>query len=156
MALPRSESERRTAPSCVDVNYQSWWRTRGLRDQEPSQLLCGNCPVLNAWENRTMSDPDWRSPETYAKLQTAEAPDFAWECFRRNSNCRKDYRTRQNSGSISEPNMCAICESDTPPRCRDLLRGLFTRSANGRVKTVLKDLGPEPRLKCVSGRDRND
>jgi hypothetical protein len=48
-----------------------------------------------------MSDPDWRSPETYAKLQTAEAADFACECLR-NSDYREDYRTRPNmiSGSM--------------------------------------------------------
>jgi hypothetical protein len=58
-------------------------------------------PVLIAWENRTMSEFDWRSPEAYAKLQTAEAADFAWECRRRNSDYREDYRTRPNmiSGS---------------------------------------------------------
>ena len=37
-----------------------------------------------------MSDFEWRSPETYAKLQTAEAADFAWECCRRNSDYRED------------------------------------------------------------------
>jgi hypothetical protein len=49
-----------------------------------------------------MSEFDWRSPETYAKLQTAEAADFAWECLRRNSDYREDYRTRPNmiSGSM--------------------------------------------------------
>jgi Proteobacterial transcriptional regulator-like domain len=48
-----------------------------------------------------MSDLDWRSPETYAKLQTAEAADFAWEYFRRNRGCREDYRTRPNTISDS-------------------------------------------------------
>jgi hypothetical protein len=58
--------------------------------------------VFIAWENRTMSEFDWRSPETYARLQTVEAADFAWECRRRNSDCREDYRTRPNmvSGSM--------------------------------------------------------
>jgi hypothetical protein len=43
-----------------------------------------------------MCEFDWRSPETYAKLQTAEAADFAWEFLRRNSECREDCRTRPN------------------------------------------------------------
>jgi Family of unknown function (DUF6499) len=49
-----------------------------------------------------MFEFDWRSPETYAKLQTAEAADFAWECLRRNSDYREEYRTRPNmiSGSM--------------------------------------------------------
>jgi hypothetical protein len=49
-----------------------------------------------------MFEFDWRSPETYAKLQTAEAADFAWECLRRNRDDREDYRMRPNmtSGSI--------------------------------------------------------
>jgi hypothetical protein len=57
-----------------------------------------------------MFEFDWRSPETYAKLQAAQAADFAWECLRRNGGYREDDRTRQNSGPISEPNVCAICE----------------------------------------------
>jgi Family of unknown function (DUF6499) len=36
-----------------------------------------------------MFEFDWRSPETYAKLQTAEAADFAWEYLRRNSDYRR-------------------------------------------------------------------
>jgi hypothetical protein len=49
-----------------------------------------------------MFEFDWRSPETYAKLQTAEAADFAWEYLRRNTDYREDYRTRPNiiSGSM--------------------------------------------------------
>jgi hypothetical protein len=58
--------------------------------------------VLIARENRMMSEFDWRSPETYAKLQTAEAADFASECRRRNSDYREDYRAKPNtiSGSM--------------------------------------------------------
>jgi Family of unknown function (DUF6499) len=63
-------------------------------------ILMRQLPVLIAWENRTMSEFDWRSPETYAKLQTAEAADLAWECLRRNSDCREDYRTRPNMISM--------------------------------------------------------
>jgi hypothetical protein len=48
-----------------------------------------------------MSDFEWRSPETYAKLQTTEAADFARECLRRNSHCPENYRTRQNSEAIA-------------------------------------------------------
>jgi Family of unknown function (DUF6499) len=48
-----------------------------------------------------MFEFDGRSPETYAKLQTAEASDFAWEYLRRNSDCREDYRTRPNMISAS-------------------------------------------------------
>jgi hypothetical protein len=43
-----------------------------------------------------MFEFDWRSPETYAKLQNAEAADLAWECRRRSSDCREDHRTRPN------------------------------------------------------------
>jgi hypothetical protein len=52
-------------------------------------------PVLIARENRTMSEFDWRSPETYAKLQAA---DFVREYLRR----REDCPTRPNmiSGSM--------------------------------------------------------
>ena len=63
-----------------------------------SQFLCGN----DYEKDRTMSEFDWRSPETYAKLQTAEAADFACEYLRRNCDCREDYRTRPDmiSGSM--------------------------------------------------------
>jgi hypothetical protein len=49
-----------------------------------------------------MFEFDWRSPETYARLQSTETADFAWECRRRNSDYREDYRTRPNmiSGSM--------------------------------------------------------
>jgi hypothetical protein len=62
-------------------------------------------PVLIAWENCTMSEFDWRLPETYARLQTAEAADFAREYRRRNSESREDYRTRPNmiSGLMRGP-----------------------------------------------------
>lgn len=36
-----------------------------------------------------MSEFDWRSPEAYASLQSAEAIDFAWECLRRNLDYRR-------------------------------------------------------------------
>jgi hypothetical protein len=51
-----------------------------------------------------MFEFDWRSPETYARLQTAEAADFAWECLRRNSDYREDCRTRPNmiAGSMGK------------------------------------------------------
>jgi hypothetical protein len=48
-----------------------------------------------------MFEFDWRSPETYEKLQATEAADFAWECLRRNGHCREDYRSRQNSEAIA-------------------------------------------------------
>jgi transcriptional regulator len=48
-----------------------------------------------------MSDFEWRSPETYAKLQTAEAADFAGECGRRKSHCRESYRTPRNGEAIA-------------------------------------------------------
>jgi hypothetical protein len=46
-----------------------------------------------------MSEFDWRSPEAYANLQSAEATDFAWECLRRNLDYREDYRSLQRGGS---------------------------------------------------------
>jgi hypothetical protein len=48
-----------------------------------------------------MSEFDWRSPETYARLQSAEAADFAWEYLRRNSDYREDYCTSPNMASGS-------------------------------------------------------
>jgi len=59
--------------------------------------------VLNV-ENRTMSDFEWRSPETYAKLQTAETAetaDFAGECGRRASPCREEHLTPRYSEAIA-------------------------------------------------------
>jgi Family of unknown function (DUF6499) len=58
-----------------------------------------------------MFEFDRRSPETYLKLQTAEAADFAWECLRRNSDYREDYRTRPNmiSGSMRK-SACAFTD----------------------------------------------
>lgn len=47
-----------------------------------------------------MSEFDWRSSDTYKKLQAADAPDFAWECLRRNNDYGSEYRTLQNSGSL--------------------------------------------------------
>ena len=46
-----------------------------------------------------MSEFDWRSSETYKKLQAADAPDFAWECLRRNSDYRSEYRTHHDGGA---------------------------------------------------------
>jgi hypothetical protein len=46
-----------------------------------------------------MSEFDWRSPEVYTTMQVAEAPDFAWEYLRRNSDYQKDYRKLQSGGS---------------------------------------------------------
>jgi hypothetical protein len=62
-----------------------------------------------------MFESDWRSPETYAKLQTVEAADFAWECLRRNRDYREDYRTPQNSGAI--PSIDEYFESDETASC---------------------------------------
>jgi hypothetical protein len=49
-----------------------------------------------------MSNFDWRSPETYAKMQTAEAADFAWEYLRRSSDYRSDYNSLSISASSTE------------------------------------------------------
>ncbi|WP_316161065.1 transcriptional regulator domain-containing protein [Bradyrhizobium sp. SZCCHNRI20481] len=38
-----------------------------------------------------MSEFNWRSFESYKKLETADAADFAWECLRRNPDYRRDY-----------------------------------------------------------------
>ncbi|NPV20037.1 MULTISPECIES: transcriptional regulator domain-containing protein [Bradyrhizobium] len=38
-----------------------------------------------------MSEFNWRSSESYKKLETADAADFAWECLRRNPDYRQDY-----------------------------------------------------------------
>jgi hypothetical protein len=48
-----------------------------------------------------MSDFERRSPETYAKLQTAEAADFAGERGRRNSRCREEYLIGRYSEAIA-------------------------------------------------------
>jgi hypothetical protein len=49
-----------------------------------------------------MSDFDWRSPETYAKMQAAEAADFAWEYLRRSSDYRSDYNFLSISASPAD------------------------------------------------------
>lgn len=42
-----------------------------------------------------MSELDWRSPEAYRKMRTADTPDFAWESLRRNHDYQKEYRVLQ-------------------------------------------------------------
>jgi hypothetical protein len=42
------------------------------------------------WKSCTMSEFDWRSADTYLKLQAARATDLAWEFFRRNDGLRKE------------------------------------------------------------------
>jgi len=42
---------------------------------------------------------DWRSPEAYANLQTADAADLAWECLRRNPDYQTNYRQWVETGS---------------------------------------------------------
>jgi len=39
---------------------------------------------------------DWRSPETYSKLQNADPTGLAWECLRRNPEYRKHYSALPN------------------------------------------------------------
>jgi hypothetical protein len=48
-----------------------------------------------------MLDFDWRSPEAYTKMQTAEAADFAWECLRRNSDYQNEFRSLPNDGPLA-------------------------------------------------------
>jgi uroporphyrinogen-III synthase len=115
-------------------------------------------PVLNTWKNRTMSEFDWRSPETYAKLQTAEAVDFAWECLRRNSRCREDYRTRQNSeaiaaiGEISRERWDSFMLSvNDVPATRDIFRRFAIESAAIRY-AVAGGKGSDVTVIIVTGR----
>jgi hypothetical protein len=46
-----------------------------------------------------MSGFDWRSPVAYANMKGGNRPDFAWECLRRNDNCRSEYRALPGTGS---------------------------------------------------------
>lgn len=39
-----------------------------------------------------MTTLDWRSPEAYAPLESADAADLAWEFLRRHPDYRQDYR----------------------------------------------------------------
>jgi hypothetical protein len=39
-----------------------------------------------------MPEFDWRSPESYKSLQTADITDIAWECLRRNVDYQRDYQ----------------------------------------------------------------
>jgi hypothetical protein len=50
--------------------------------------------------NVAMLEFDWRSPEAYAKMQAAEAPDLAWEYLRRNNEYRRDFADQLKRGSI--------------------------------------------------------
>jgi hypothetical protein len=43
-----------------------------------------------------MSNFDWRSPEAYSKVQSADLTGLAWECLRRNPEYRKIYSTLAN------------------------------------------------------------
>ena len=52
------------------------------------------------WENSTMSESNWRSPEAYAMLQGAEITDFAWEFLRRNNEYREDHLKLESSGPV--------------------------------------------------------
>jgi hypothetical protein len=38
-----------------------------------------------------MPELDWRSPDSYKSLQTADITDIAWECLRRNVDYQRDY-----------------------------------------------------------------
>jgi hypothetical protein len=46
-----------------------------------------------------MSEFDWRSSESYKQLETADAPDLAWECLRRNGDYQTEYRALSVDGS---------------------------------------------------------
>ncbi len=37
-----------------------------------------------------MSEYNWRSPETYVRVQTADTTGFAWEYLRRSPNFQRD------------------------------------------------------------------
>jgi hypothetical protein len=39
-----------------------------------------------------MQEFDWRSPESYKSLESADATAIAWECLRRNAEYRRDYQ----------------------------------------------------------------
>jgi hypothetical protein len=43
-----------------------------------------------------MPDFDWRSPETYLKIQHADVAGVAWECVRRNPDYEQQYRILAN------------------------------------------------------------
>ena len=38
-----------------------------------------------------MPEFDWRSPESYNSLQSADITHIAWECLRRNVDYQRDY-----------------------------------------------------------------
>jgi hypothetical protein len=47
-----------------------------------------------------MSKLDWRSPDAYKSMQKAEAPDFAWECLRRNKDYQSEYRALRSDPTV--------------------------------------------------------
>jgi hypothetical protein len=51
-----------------------------------------------------MPEFDWRSPEAYSNVQTADLSDLAWECLRRNPEYRTHYSALENplAGAPSE------------------------------------------------------
>jgi hypothetical protein len=89
-----------------------------------------------------MSNFEWRSPETYAELQTAEAADCAGECGRRNSHCREDYRTPWNSEAvaamdgISRERCDSFMSSVNDVPTRDIFRRFPVESATIRYAVV--------------------
>jgi hypothetical protein len=48
----------------------------------PTGRLIGHLPV----ETTPMSRADWRTPGSYEELRSLDAPSFAWEYLRRNSD----------------------------------------------------------------------
>ena len=66
----------------VTVEHRKTFKLDALRSLVPRN---------NARGIGTMSESDWRSPNAYAKMQDADAADFAWEFFRRNSYNREDH-----------------------------------------------------------------
>jgi hypothetical protein len=90
-----------------------------------------------------MSDFEWRSPETYAELQTAEAADCAGECGRRNSHCREDYRTPRNSEAVAAIDGISrerwdsfMLSVNDVPATRDIFRRFPVESATIRYAVV--------------------
>jgi hypothetical protein len=70
----------------------------------PTGRLIGHMPV----ETTPMSRADWRTPGAYEELRSLDAPGFAWEYLRRNSDFQQDRRKLERTASRG-----ALSQSET-------------------------------------------
>jgi hypothetical protein len=49
-----------------------------------------------------MPEFNWRSPESYTSLQSADVTAIAWECLRRNTDYQRDYEAIVAAGRLAD------------------------------------------------------